>query len=140
MPCLSRRYCALPLQKVLYPAEGTCKAPYCILRLIVLSWVLRIFMENMHTKRKLQTKQYKVVYCTLPRCIQLFLCQVWLMEAVGDEAVFQFSNASSNCQAAVVSSDRVIHNQSRSSSLKLAGYANASVLASSCLGAPATAG
>ena len=57
------------------------------------------------------------------------------MKAVGDEAVFHFSIAAVNCQAAVV--NRVIHNWSWSLSLPLASIVNACMLASSCLGAPA---
>lgn len=120
---------SLPFQKVLYPAEGTCKALYCSLRLMVLSWVLRIFMENVHTKRILQTKQCQVVYCTLPRCMQLFLRQVWPVETVG---CISFQQCSSQLPIRCCQQQQGHSQASQSASLTLARRVEASVLASTC--------
>ncbi len=58
-------------------------------------------MENAYTKQGiLPLKQYKVVYWTLPRCMQLFLRQVWPVETVCCVPVQQCSSQlpSSCCQ------------------------------------------
>jgi len=60
------------------------------------TWLARQLSSTSLPFQKVLHPAFPVRHCTLPRCIKLFLCQVWPMEAVGDKAVFQFRNAAIN--------------------------------------------